>query len=743
MPDPAPSERRLVRFGSFEVDFQSAELRKAGRRIPLQEKPFRLLQALLGRPGELVTREQLQRELWSDDTFVDFERGLNTAVKRMRDAIGDDAETPRFVETLPRRGYRFIGPVVEGDAETSFRSREVHAPTTWFPRPLVLVGAAVALAVVSAIAMLSSAPRSSATWAGVARLQVPVEPAERFGSSGRTVGGTKTNLALSPDGRTLVYVGTTGETRQLYARRLDQDAAVAIPGTSGAMEPFMSPDGAWIGFWADGYLRRVAVDGGQAAKICAVDQYPPMGATWVGSDVVFARAQGPLLKVPASGGTPVPVTTLRPGEFGHRLPHALRASRTVLFTVRKRDYTWGNEEIAAQSLDGGARTTLVAGTDARYASSGHLVFMRLGTLLAAPFDAAALKLTGAPVPIVNDVAESAAETSTQTASGAGQFAMSDTGVLAFVRGGLGPPYRSRLLWLDRHGAVSALDLPVGSYVSPHLSPDGRRIAWFSWETTGSSIWVHDLERGWSARLPSEDEDSWPIWSPDGRDVVYQSVSHAEWFVKRRHADGTGAPSVIASGASPGPTSWSFDGTTLAMTVYGKSTAEASQGDIYTWRAGDRPRPLIQSAADEGRLEFSPASPHYAYASDDAGQMQVYVAAIDRPAERVRVSTSGGDAPAWTKGGHELIYVAPGSSQDVSRVMAVEIATEPTVRVGLPRLLFESREANVLAGAHPGRNYDVTPNGERILTAPMQPPQIPAAHHIDVVLNWQEGLQRPR
>src|SRR5262252_2221412 len=219
---------RVARFGSFEVDLQSAELWKSGVRIPLQDKPFRLLATLLRHPGELITREQLQRELWADDTFVDFERGLNTAIKRVRDALGDNADAPRFIETLPRRGYRFIATVVEatrsGPPSADTTSQHASDGPRRAARLRAIALAAVAVVAAAIVAALPAVRRVDPS-GGVIRLRMPVEPAERFGTPGeRTIGGTRTNLAVSPDGRTLAFVGLTDVTRHLYVRRLDGDA---------------------------------------------------------------------------------------------------------------------------------------------------------------------------------------------------------------------------------------------------------------------------------------------------------------------------------------------------------------------------------------------------------------------------------------------------------------------------------------------------------------------------------------
>jgi DNA-binding winged helix-turn-helix (wHTH) protein/Tol biopolymer transport system component len=739
MPDSAPGGPRLARFGPFEADLSSGELRKAGVPVSLQDKPFHLLARLLERPGELVTREQLQRELWPADTFVDFERGLNTAIKRLRDALGDDPDRPRFIETRPRRGYRFIAPVSGVGPSTASNVPAPRRPpsarrTLWWT-----VGAVVALPLGLWLLLAGWRPPRLAEWNGVTRVQVSVTPADRFGPGRVFVpGGYRTAVALSADGRTLVFVGDIGGTTHLFARSLRSDTARPIEGTSGAQLPFLSPDGKWVGFWSPGALRRVPIEGGPVSTICAVDvRTPPYGATWLGNDhVVFARVIGPLMKVSAGGGLPEPVTTLRRGEMGHRLPHALPDGKTVLFTVRKRDYVWGDEQIAVQTAGDRTHTILASGSDARAAGPGYLVFLRLGTLMAAPFNPASRRLSAEPVPVVNDIAQAVGHGNTFRDSGGGQFAVSANGVLVYARGGVARPRRDTLAWIDRTGEVELLPVTDTFFGTPRLSPDGTRVAASIFESTRLNIRVYDLVRGTAMRLPSDDEEQWPLWSPDGQAIVYQSVSGGQTTLRRRAADGTGQAEVLAAGDYPTPSSWLADRETLGFLQGGTRGPNGMIGwDIWLWRRDQPPRKLETPVPCEDAA-FSPAGPFVAYENRDSSRPDIYVQPYGRPGDRVQLSLDGGQDPAWDPLGRELYYLAPSGTPGNVRMMVATVTTSPTLKVGVPRVLFTT---SAIIAAHPIRAYDVAPGGRRFLVLRRDTPADSATTRIEVVLNWFDEL----
>ena len=258
------------------------------------------------------------------------------------------------------------------------------------------------------------ATRSASVPSDTTRTLVSVSPTDPLSGANpleQRVGGarpSRTAVALSPDGKTLVFGAIWGGAPQLYARAMDQLSATPILGTSGGSSPFFSPDGQWVGFWAGGELRKVPLSGGPAVTLCKAAAL--FGASW-GSDgtIVFATARnGGLSRVSAAGGIPEALTTLQPGEYSHRLPHILPGGRAVIFTISKGANQWDDTQIVVRSLATGQQTMLIeGGADGRYVTSGHLVYVRLGTLMAVPFDPVRLVLTGAATGLIDGVMQAA------------------------------------------------------------------------------------------------------------------------------------------------------------------------------------------------------------------------------------------------------------------------------------------------------------------------------------------------
>jgi serine/threonine-protein kinase len=527
------------------------------------------------------------------------------------------------------------------------------------------------------------------------------------------------------------------------ARALDRDEATPISGTQGAESPFFSPDGQWVAFWSDHHLRKVPLAGGPAAVICELRDWPPFGASW-GADgtIVFSRETGGLLRVSSAGGAPTELTTLVPGERNHRLPQFLPGGDAVLFTALTRSSTWGDEEIPVFSFKDRTRKTLVAGADGRYVTSGHLIFMRLGTLMAVPFDRGTLEVTGAPVGMMEDVAQVVNENTAGLRVGVGQFAVSESGALAWVRGGVMPPEQRTLVWVDRRGAVSPVPITPANYRTPRLSPDGRRVAVPIGETTRLNLWIYDLERGTLTSLPSDSEDVWPVWSRDGREIVFASVLQGTDTLHRRLADRTSVATRLAEGHRVIPVSWSADGTTLAFVQSVQD--RSSNTDIWVLAASGRDpsaRPLRTTPFAEQHPEWSPDGRWLAYTSNQTGRFEVYLQPYPGPGAQVQVSTGGGSSPAWSPPGRELFYVVSrGQAAGRARLMAVDVVAPPTLGPGLPRTLFEFDPVSLVLAAVPSRNYDVTRDGQRFIAAMrVTDPDRPVTH-INVVLNWFEELK---
>ena len=551
----------------------------------------------------------------------------------------------------------------------------------------------------------------------------------------------RTALALSPDGRTLVFRAVRETRGQLFVRPLDRLEATPIPGTEGANSPFFSPDGTWIGFWANGELRRVPLAGGPASAIARVPgtATPIFGASWGDGDlIVFATSAG-LWRVPAGGGRPEAVSQPSESEFAHYLPRVLPGGKAVLYTLVKTAFRWDDAQIVVRSLVTGEQKVLIEdGTDARYVATGHLVFVRRGVLMAAPFDLARLELTGGPVALIDGVMQAVNMVNTDTDSGAAQFAVADRGTLVYATGGIAPDQERELVWVDRNGAVEILPALRREFLAPRLDPDGQRVAVTtqpSGANTNSRVWIYDVRRRTLNPLTTVDEPAlWSVWSPDGTRVAFSLDLAGKYNLFWKSADGTGTSERLAT--SGAPSSWSSDGKTLAF-VQKPISAFGSDIRALDVRSTDRqPRPVVQTPAEERFPSFSADGRWLAYTSDGSGRVEVYVQPYPGPGRRVLVSTDGGTSPAWRSDGTELFYYAA-LPQNLVRMMVVPVkATAAGFSAGTPRTLFEGRYVM----SDPVRGYDVTPDGQRFLMVrPLDPPPEPATELV-LVENWLEELK---
>jgi serine/threonine-protein kinase len=584
----------------------------------------------------------------------------------------------------------------------------------------------------------------------VTKLRMGLQPAERLGEDlGESIQTTmsRTALSLSPDGRHLVFCADDGEGSRLYLRELEESTAGPIADTEGAVDPFFSPDGEWVGFWAEGILKKVRIEGGPPVHICEAPR--PFGASWGSDGSIVFGSQGPIRRVSAEGGEPEVVTNGAEGPVTHRMPQILSDGDTLVFTLKETSFgggSWDDAKIVAQSLETGEQKVLISdGVDARYAPTGHLVFVRQGSLMAAPFDPESLEITGGAVVVVQDVKQAVNVPGVSFDSGAGQYSFSGSGSLVYAGGGIFPDIKASLVWLDREGRVESLPAPPAPYTHCRLSPDGKRVAVHTMGYENSDIWVYDIPRGTSTRLTLEETvEAFPVWTPDGTRITYASNRSGPFRLFEIPADGSG-PAVELLGeipsqggppenrpAAPGnslPASWSPDGRVLAF---------FHNGEIWMLPRDGEPKPFLQLPFFVQYPEFSPNGRWLVYTSNQSGRNEVYVTPYPGPGARIQVSIDGGDSPAWARDGREISFWAEGS--EGWALMAVDVTTEPSFAVGRPRELFQV-EATRYAGAYPLRAHDVASDGQRFLMT-TRPSQVEEpVTELLVVLDWFEELKR--
>ena len=571
------------------------------------------------------------------------------------------------------------------------------------------IALAALVLVVAAVAGMIGWRARPVTTPPVRRFAIPLAPNEAYTGTGRHM------LALSPDGSHLVYVANN----RLNLRNLDQLTAIAIQGAdAGAREPFFSPDGQWIAFWAEGQLKRVALTGGAPVPLAKIGN--PFGASWsIDDTILFGDAEG-IWRVPGSGGIPEQVIKITSGEVPHG-PQLLPDGEHVLFTLRPAGVgTWDDANIVVQSLQTGERKTVIQrGRDARYVQTGHIVYATVGTLLAVRFDVARLATTGGAVSLVENVPNAG------NGSGASHFAVAANGTMAYVGGGAAAQ-RGMLVWVDRSGREDPMpasaEIPGLEY--PRLSPDGRNAALMS----EGNLWVHDLHGRPPIKLTFDGGHFSPVWSSDGRRIFYEAATNLMSIA----ADGSGQPEPASPPGHYHAYAVSRDG--AEVIVVRLPDANVSQTtDIL--RLAPSPKaavqPVVVTANQEGFEGFSlsPDGKWLAYVSQATGQPEVWVQPYPGPGGAVRVSPKGGVEPVWAKGGRELFYL------EGRRMMVVAVQPGATFSFTPAQLLFEN--SHVQSGQPP--SYDVAADG-RFLMLKGTTAQV-AAPPIVLTLDWFEELKR--
>jgi eukaryotic-like serine/threonine-protein kinase len=524
-------------------------------------------------------------------------------------------------------------------------------------------------------------------------------------------------VALSPDGTRLVYVVRQAGSPQLYMRQIDELDFTPIPGTEGGTGPFFSPDSQWIGFFSVGErkLKKVFVGGGAPQNICDIAALAE--ASWGPDDkIIFAQtAAGGLYRVSAAGGKPEVLTTpdSAKGETTHAWPDILPGGKAILFSIGHSNEGPDEASIVLQALDTGERKVLVqGGFRPRYVPSGHLVYLRAGTLMAVPFDLAKLGVTGPAVPIETGIRANGAT--------AAPFSFSNLGWLAYVPTSVAP---NLLVWVDRKGAAQPLAAPSRNYFFPRLSSDGSKIAVAIATPTKQDIWIYEVTRNTLTRFTTEGENEWPVWTPDGKRVTFTSNQGGHQNLYWKPVDGSGPEErLTTSNNNQSARSWSSDGQLLVF----------SDGDGISVLSNQPGRPTtnVQVPVGAGWARISPDGRWLAYVVKEGARSEVYVQPFPAPGGRTQISTDGGTEPVWNPNGRELFY------RQADKMMAVDIATQPALIAQKPRMLFESAD---LLRVSTTPNYDVSRDGQRFLMVQASKQQ--SMPQLNVVVNWFEELKR--
>ena len=654
------------------------------------------------------------------------------------------AETPLLIKVLlrrclekdPRKRLHDIADArLELETPAPFPSEAAQAPRR-LPLLWLVAGAAVMLLAGILIGPALIKHTGPAPSPSMVTATIKVEPGhwlDGMRAAEEMERPSRTAMAISSDGRFVVYSaieenpGPQARPR-LYLRRMDQSEAKPIAGTERGINPFLSPDNRWVGFWADAKLKKVPVEGGVPMTLC--DASILYGAQWGDNGIIFAYGSGTgLSKVSAEGGKAEILTKPDPKkeERSHRLPSWLPTGKAVLFTITRHGYD-RQPRVARLRLDTGEwRVLLDDAADARYVPTGHLIFLRQGTLMAVRFDPARLEV-GQPVALVENVMQGFHVAATNNTC-AGQFGISDTGSLIYAAGGIVPDRKNSLVWVDQRGTerpAMALQFP---FIAPRISPDGQRIAY---ATMGreSQVYVYDLVRGTNSRLTGEGIVIRPIWSPDGKRLLFGWKRSLTFSLFWQPYDGSSPMErLTTSEYEQWPGSWSSDGKTVALVeAHADTGSDIAVLDVPSGRV----TPFLNSQSNESFPDFSPDGRWMAYTSDESKRDEVYVRAFPGPGMKEQVSSEGGKEPLWARNGKQLFY----RRQD--QVWVVDVRTDGGFALSKPRLLFEKPG---YGSGNPIRAYDLSLDSERFLLVKTENWKPTPVTEMTLVQNWFEELKR--
>jgi DNA-binding winged helix-turn-helix (wHTH) protein/Tol biopolymer transport system component len=690
-------------FGPFRLETIKRRVWRGDQLVALTPKAIDTLVVLVTNAGAVVEKDDLLKAVWPD-TFVE-EATLAQNISTIRKALGDNSETPTYIATIPRRGYRFVASVTTpaGSGGGAAVTVDPARKPLWIAVTAALTAGLLVAVVTRIVSNRPVSPEPSPR----AVFTITAPAGARFSASGSF-------LAASPDGRYVAFVATgDGGTDRLWLRPLDSPDARVLNGTDGAYQPFWSANGRSVAFFAGGKLTRVDIASGSLQTICNLpDGVEALAGTWNrNDDVLFALPQHGIARVPASGG--VPTFVVRNGIGTSAMwPQFLPDGRHFLYSVAATQVDLAG--IFVGSIDSAEqRRVAEVPSSASYAPPGYILFVKRGGLMAQPFDPIRLQTMGEPAPVADRV-------SVNPKTGRAAFSVSQNGILAY-----GTLSTTQLTWFDRTGKSLGAVGPPGTYLQFALAPDGRRIAASRVDaTTGTSdIWIIEGADGSERRLTFDPGwETVPLWSRDGSEVLFTSDRLGRRQIFRKPADGGSADQPLRlAGISGVPAGWLPDGR-LLLYQHGQRS-EASDYWLVT-EEGDRTLERLPdfSADVSDAAQVSPDGRWLAFEAPDAG-WSIYARPVRAKEPRWQIASGGAKRPKWRSDGRELYYLAPDRS-----LMAVDVRPGATLLFGPVRRLFGTN-AEPPTGLT-GQPYDVSPDGERFLikTVVYKPP-------ITVIANW--------
>ena len=583
-------------------------------------------------------------------------------------------------------------------------SPPVTGPAAW--RRAMPWGIVAVVLVIAAIMLWSDSPVISDV-KPVTRTEITLPSTSPLGYGG----SLQTLIALSPDGKKLVFVGGAAEGTQLYLREMDGLEITPIAGTEGAIHPFFSPDSNWVGFLTEDRVKTISLRGGGPITLCAAPTL--RRATWAHDGMIyFGSDQGRVLNsVPASGGEPTKILDMRSfeGTLGEILPDGQSALVMVQAPNSVNDDFSSIHALSLETLE--KKLLIERGYDARYVPSGHLLFARAGVLLAVLFDLERLEVQGEPQVVLEGV-------SMESLFSQVQVSFSDTGTLVYSPGG--DATVGRIARVDRQGRTELLSVPERVYGTFDLSPNDQQLA-VQVADVNDYVWVYDLPREEGRRLGQKGRR--PIWNRSG-DGIAVRVSGAEGSsIVERRLDAQEERVLIRDDSLLNPGDWSPDGSIL-------SVGDFAGGRIGFVSTGREPEiDWLEPPSGVSFLfgpTFSPDGRWVAYSSDETGQREVWVRSFPDGDQVQQISTDGGNEPVWGASG-ELFYSLG------NRWMAVHVSTNP-LQWEPPELAFETDYVEV-----PGTSYDVSSDGRYLYVIKSAHPPDPT--RLYVVQNWFEELER--